>query len=140
MRIVHPALFVAYFMLCMDLKCVITAFVSEISQGHRVFRQLVNGVQVVSTADVNFRQHLTNTSKDVKVDVNEPDHSHWSFIQNRPNGYSVASQSSKHYFRKYSDGVSEMFLRRESCTSSLFSVLYVFIRYFTNMPKDFSLY
>ena len=88
-------------MLSMDLKCVITAFVSEISQGHHAFRQLVNGLQLVSTADVNVRQHLSNTSKV----LNEPDHSQWSFIQNRPNCYYVASQSSKRYLRKYNDGI-----------------------------------
>jgi len=75
LRTVHPVLFVLYFMLCTDLKCVITAFVSEISYGRRALRQLVNGLQVIPTADVNFRQHLTNTSKEVKVAVNEPDHS-----------------------------------------------------------------
>ena len=76
----------------------ITAFVSEISQGHHAFRQLVNGLQLVSTADVNVRQHLSNTSKV----LNEPDHSQWSFIQDC---YYVASQSSKRYLRKYNDGI-----------------------------------
>jgi hypothetical protein len=70
-----------------------------------VLCQLVSGLQVVSTADVNFRQHLTITSKDVKVVVNEPDHWQWSVIQNTPNCYSVASRSSKHYLRKHSDEV-----------------------------------